>query len=353
MTPKATYIPQKISFWRRVKIKIFKTLRLRQGPSIKLYNGYGNQNNCVIYGHAFSLCPLPRKTYRNFFLFNSLALLRLFMVQPKAGATVKLFFEDAEYETLTEKDGFFKFQWTPSVKLPSGSYKVKVILLKKKSANKVIASAEADVVIPSSTSFAFISDIDDTFLISHSSNLRKRLFVLLTENARSRRPFAGAVKHYRQLHGIDDDNKADNPFFYVSSSEWNLYDYIKDFVQQQQLPQGVFLLNQIKTFSKLFATGQSNHHGKFTRIVKILEMYPLQKFVLLGDDSQKDIDIYTSIVEYFPQNVYCVYIRRVGSPVKENILLKQKIIESKDVLFFYFSHSEEAILHSQKIGLIN
>ena len=118
------------------------------------------------------------------------------------------------------------------------------------------------------------------------------------------------------------------------------------------LPDGVCLLNQVKTFSKLFATGQNNHSGKFTRVVKILEAYPQQKFVLLGDDSQKDIDIYASIVEHFPQNVYCVYIRRVGTPEKPHILLKQKAIEKKGVRFCYFAHSEEAILHSKEIGLI-
>ena len=78
----------------------------------------------------------------------------------------------------------------------------------------------------------------------------------------------------------------------------------------------------------------------------------VQKFILLGDDSQKDIDIYSSIVEHFPQNVYCVYIRRVGTPEKPHVLLKQQTIEKKGVLFCYFSHSEEAILHSKKIGLI-
>ena len=182
--------------------------------------------------------------------------------------------------------------------------------------------------------------------------MRKRLFVLLTENARSRKPFEGAVAHYRQLHGFNDQDPANNAFFYVSSSEWNLYDYIKDFLKEHQLPDGVCLLNQVKTFSKLFSTGQNNHSGKFTRIVKIIEAYPLQKFVLLGDDSQKDIDIYTSIVEHFPQNVHCVYIRRVGAPEKENVLFKQKIIETKGIHFYYFAHSEDAISHSQKIGLV-
>jgi phosphatidate phosphatase APP1 len=352
MSSEATYIPQKISLRQNILIRLFQIFRLRNGASIKLYNGYGNSNNCVVYGHAFSLCPMPRKNYRNFFLFNSLALLRMFMVKLKGGATVKLFFEDMEYETETEKDGFFKFQWQPKSSLTAGTYQAKVVLIKKRTKNKVVATAAADVIVPSSTSFAFISDIDDTFLISHSSNLRKRIFVLLTENARSRRPFEGAVKHYRLLHGIDDDDKANNAFFYVSSSEWNLYDYIKEFVKEKQLPEGVFLLNQIKTFSKLFATGQGNHNGKFTRIVKIIEMYPKQKFVLLGDDSQKDIDIYSAVVEYFPNSISCVYIRRVRTPEKPHVREKQKDIEKAGVVFLYFAHSEEAILHSRSAGFI-
>jgi phosphatidate phosphatase APP1 len=352
MTEEATYIPEKLSIIQKIQFSLFKIFRLRKAASVKLYKGFSNGTTCYIYGHALSLSPLDKKHYRSFFLYNAIALLRLFMVRPIRNATVKLVWNNNIYETITARDGFFKFEWDSNYLLQPGKYSVRIMLIKRNTSNTIKAQAEANIIVPSSTSYSFISDIDDTFLISHSSNLRKRLFVLLTENARSRKPFDGAVKHYRMLHGIDDEQVSDNAFFYVSSSEWNLYDYIKEFVQEYKLPEGVFLLNQIKTFSKLFSTGQNNHGGKFTRIVKIIEAFPQQKFVLLGDDSQKDIDIYTSIVEHFPQSVYCVYIRRVGTPEKENVLLKQNLIEEKGVLFLYFAHSQEAILHSQKIGLI-
>lgn len=351
MCPKASYIPQRISFIQKVKIKIFRLFRLRRGPSLKLYTGFGNEHTCTIYGHALSLCPLPRKNYRKFFLVNSLALLRLFMVKPMKNATVKLLWNGIEQEAVTAKDGFFKFEWQPSPQLAPGSYPVKALLMKRGSDRKITATAEAEIIVPSRTSFAFISDIDDTFLISHSSNLRKRLFVLLTENARSRRPFEGAVQHYRLLHGVDDNTESDNAFFYVSSSEWNLYDYIREFIRQNKLPEGVLLLNTIKTFSKIFSTGQSNHDGKFFRIMRILEAYPEQKFILLGDDSQKDIDIYASVVQYFPQNIYCVYIRRVREPEKPHVREKQKEIEAAGVKFFYFAHSDEAMAHSKATGI--
>ncbi len=349
---KATYIPQKISLRKKINIKIFQFFKLSNSPSLNLYTGFGNGNNFVLYGHALSLSPLQRKSYRQFFLFNAVALLRLFMVKPLKNSTVKLLWENEELITTTENDGFFKFEWTVLQQLPAGTYSVKALLIKKGTTNKILANSEANIVVPAQTNYNFISDIDDTFLISHSGNLRKRLFVLLTENAHSRIPFDGAVKHYRFLHAASVDNPSTNAFFYVSSSEWNLYGYIKEFIQQQKLPDGVFLLNHIKTFSKLFSTGQNNHNEKFTRIVKIIEMYPLQKFILLGDDSQKDIDIYSAIVEHFPQNIYCIYIRMLHKLPKSLVIEKQKFIEKKGIHFLYFPHSEVAIEHSKSIGLM-
>ncbi len=352
MTSGATYIPEKISFNQKVQFKFFKFFRLQKGASLKLYKGFANHKSCYIYGHALSISPIKKKHFRNFFLYNFIALLRLFMVRPIKNAVVVLQWKNKTYTAKTAADGFFKFEWAHEEQLLPGLYEVEAMLMKRNSTNIVKARISGTLIVPSATDYSFISDIDDTFLISHSSNLRKRLFVLLTENAKSRKPFEGVVTHYRMLHGVDDADPSDNAFFYVSSSEWNLYDYIKDFLKEKQLPDGVCLLNQIKTFSKLFSTGQNNHSGKFTRVVKIIDAYPYQKFVLLGDDSQKDIDIYASIVEHFPQNVYCVYIRKVGSSEKSRVLLLQKSIEQKGVLFCYFSHSEEAILHSKKIGLI-
>ena len=259
MTNVATYIPEKLSLIQKIQLKIFKFFRLQNGATIKLYKGFANSQYCHIYGHALSLSPLKKKHFRNFFLYNTIALLRLFMVRPIKGAVVTLQWQNKTYTSTTASDGFFKFDWEHDQTLLPGQYEVEIILTKRNSTNIVKARSMGQIILPSPTAFSFISDIDDTFLISHSSNLRKRLFVLLTENARSRKPFDGAVKHYRLLHGVDDKDPANNTFFYVSSSEWNLYDYIKDFLKEYQLPDGVCLLNQIKSFSKLFSTGQNNH----------------------------------------------------------------------------------------------
>lgn len=341
--------PPQLSFYNKIKRWFFKSVRLSNSPAIKLYTGFGNNQSCFVYGHALALSPLSRKKYRNNFLYNTLALLRLFMVKPIAGAEIKMVWEEISYTAISETDGFFKFEWRSETKLLPGCYTVQADLIQKTSGN-ISASAKASLIIPSVNEFAFISDIDDTFLISHSSNLRKRLFVLLTENAHSRKPFEGVVKHYQLLHTAGAGTT--NPFFYVSSSEWNLYNYITEFSKENKLPDGVYLLNQIKRFKDVFKTGQNNHSTKFMRIVRILEAYQGQQFVLLGDDSQEDPNIYASVVSYFPKKIFCVYIRSVSKRIKPAVVNKLKEIEAMGTLTCYFKHSSEAIEHSKKIGLI-
>ena len=336
---------------KSIKEKILFALRLSDQPQVKLYNGYGNQQSCVIFGHVFSLSPVPRKKYRDNFLSNTLALLRLFLVKPVKQATLQLVWQNKLYTTKSAADGFFKFEWIPGLQLSAGTYEVQVQLLDH--SNNIRTQGKANLLIPHQNQFAFVSDIDDTFLISHSGNLRKRLFVLLTENARSRVPFEGVVNHYQQLSLAGAASETVNPFFYVSSSEWNLYDYIKEFSSVHKLPQGVYLLNQVKTISQILKTGQNNHSTKFMRIARVMEAYAQHQFVLLGDDSQEDPFIYTKIAEHFPGKLKCVYIRQVTAKRKQpvdEVLLK---LAASGIQYCYFKHSSEAVIHSMELGLIS
>ncbi|MEO7445951.1 MAG: phosphatase domain-containing protein [Ferruginibacter sp.] len=351
MEDKSSIQIPKSNAWGKIKEWFFKKLRLTDNPAVKLYEGFGNPGHCQVFGHALTLGPLPRKKYRNIFLFNTLAVLRLFMVKPIKSASIRLFFNDITLDTKTEKDGFFKFEWNNPVPLKPGKYKVSARLAHK-SGKFFIAEAHAEIDIPHPSKFAFISDIDDTFLISHSGNLRKRLYVLLTENARSRDPFEGVVNHYTLLSHAGALPELDNSFFYVSSSEWNLYEYIREFIEVHKLPQGVLLLSQMKSFSGVFKTGQNNHKTKFMRIVRILEAFPDQNFILLGDDTQEDPNIYASVIEHFPGQIFCVYIRMVSQKPKAAVEERLREIVKAGTLICYFRHSAEAVIHSKANGII-
>ncbi|TDH20043.1 DUF2183 domain-containing protein [Segetibacter sp. 3557_3] len=341
-------------FVKRIKKKLLHWVRLTNDPVVKVYQGYGFGSRLVVFGHVFTLSPLPRKKYRKNLWTNTLALLRSFMVRPVRDASVRLRWKDKCVQVSTAADGFFRFELDIEQQLPPGKHQVEVEWVHDSPNSHVVKGAgKGSVLISPPNKFTCISDIDDTFLISHSSNLRKRLYVLFTKNAHSRKPFEGVVSHYRLLakSGSRDTNMP-NPFFFVSSSEWNLHDFITEFSNKNSLPQGVYLLNQVKRLRQLLNTGQNNHSTKFTRIVRIIEAFPNQSYVLLGDDSQQDPYIYAAIVEHFPGRIKSVYLRHVYDKNVDKVKEVVKKIEAKGIPCCHFTSSAEAIEHSFNIGLL-
>lgn len=330
--------------------KLLNFFRLTAQPTIKVYHGYGHDHNLTIFGHLFSLSPFPRKTYRQSFLRNTFSLLRLFIVKPLPATTIELEWKGKKISTTSSEEGFFKFDWKDEAPFEFGWFPVKVTARRQ---GATIATSIGRILIPHPTQYIVISDIDDTFLVSHSAHMAKRLKVLFTQNARSRKPFDSVVKHYQLLSYAATDKSTPNPFFFVSSSEWNLYEYILEFTAVNKMPRGIFLLSQLKGLSELLKTGQNNHMTKFTRIARIMEAYPHQRVILLGDSSQQDPVIYQSIVEHFPKQVHAVYIRDVFEKKFEEVQQVVATMQQAGVPCLFFKKSEEAILHSVKIGLVD
>jgi phosphatidate phosphatase APP1 len=341
-------------FIKRMKEKLFSWIRLTNRPVVKVYHSYGGNGEIVVLGHVLKTSPLPRVKYRRNFWTNTMALIRLFIVKPIPRAKVSLTFQGKTVEQVTENDGFFRFQWSPH-KMPSAGWHRVQVTLAEGIVNKYhgTVTGEGEIYIPHVKQYAIISDIDDTFLISHSSNLRKRLFVLLTENAYSRKPFEGVVNHYQALAHAGTVPQEPNPFFYVSSSEWNLYDYIREFSKKNELPKGIYLLSQMKQLTEAWKTGQNRHGTKFFRITRILQAFPAQDFILLGDDSQQDPVIYASVVDHFRDQIKAVYLRNVFH--KNEKVVKEAIarMHAAGVEVCHFKHSAEAMEHSYRIGLIS
>lgn len=342
---------KKISLTKKIKRKIFFLLRLNHHPVIKVYHGYGNDEKIIVMGHVLKLSPFPRKTFRSKWLVNLFSMLRLFMIIPFSNAKISIEWQGIVYNTEAEDDGFFRFEFFPEVPPNKGWQKVLVRLEEEKYRIHNMQCI-GEIYIPFPSQHGFISDIDDTFLISHSARLRRKLYVLFTKNAHSRKPFKGVVNHYNLLARHNQVNGNSNPFFYVSGSEWNLYSLIIEFSRSNHLPKGIFLLSSMKGLMQLWKSGSNNLMTKFTRIVRIIEAFPHLQFVLLGDDSQMDVSIYLSVVKHFPGKIFAVYIRQVGKTINAETEERIKEIESHSVHCCYFKHSSEAIIHSETIGLI-
>ena len=104
--------------------------------------------------------------------------------------------------------------------------------------------------------------------------------------------------------------RADNPIFYVSSSPWNLYEHLDEFLALHRIPAGPLLLRDWGLSRHGFAPGGGHSH-KLDKIRGVLETFERLPFILIGDSGQEDAEHYRTIVREFPGRIRCVYIRNV------------------------------------------
>ncbi len=315
---------------------------------LKLYQGYGHTHDMVLFGHVLEKPLKPVHENSRGALSNLLHLLNLFIVKPVGKQKVKTTWQGQTIEAVSEDDGFFLLEWQAAENTAAGIHKLPVTL----GDPGIGSETYGEIVVPFLTQYAFISDIDDTVMISHSATSIKRMKELLFKSPAQRRVFEDVVKHYQLLALSNTVSEQPNPFFYVSSSEFNLYDYLVAVFTLNKLPQGSFLLNQIKKWYQLFKTGKTKHEGKLLRILRLFVHFPQQRFVLFGDNSQSDPFIYERLTEKYSDRIAAVYIRNVAKTNEAATAAVLKKIEARNIAVLQFTHSGEAISHSRAIGLI-
>ncbi|MDF2192949.1 phosphatase domain-containing protein [Paraflavitalea sp. CAU 1676] len=319
--------------------------------NVKVYDGYGHTHNLVVFGHVFGSRPAVQHQFTNRLLVNIIHLLKLFFVQPVPRANLRLHWRGQVMETRSEDDGFFKFEWQSAQEVSAGWHPVTVEYIDEN--GRSAASGDGMIYVPHSTQYVFISDIDDTVMVSYSATKFRRLKELLTRNPHTRQQFEKVADWYRQLAYAHTAEATPNPFFYVSSSEWNLFDYLQEFFVFNKLPKGIFLLNQVKRWFQLFQTGKTKHAGKILRIVRIIEVFPRQQFVLIGDNSQHDPDIYTTIAAKHPEKIFAIYIRNINADQEAHTRKTLALASDVGIHTCLFKYSDEAAAHGRTIGLID
>jgi phosphatidate phosphatase APP1 len=317
-------------------------------PILQLYRGYANDQELIVMGHVFKTLydyDFQKKNFK-----NATSIVNLFRIKTIRNFDVYLKFGHQEIHSKTLDDGYFKF-CIPIQDEPNFGWMEYEVSIRYKSET---ITAKGSFIRPHEGNLGIISDIDDTFLISHTRNVFRKIYILLFKNVNDRKVFNDVVPHYQALSSAGRNNKEEkNAFFFVSSSEWNLYNFIVKFTKIHRLPRAVILLKDIKTgITDFFMSGRGNHDHKFDKIKHVLEFYPNLQYVLLGDDSQHDPVLYERICKIFPVTVKAVYIRQTGKHKKETTKTILKNLEALDIAVCYFKDSSEAIMHSKSIGII-
>jgi phosphatidate phosphatase APP1 len=211
-------------------------------------------------------------------------------------------------QTVTDHEGYFTVDLTLPTPPTPGWQQVALAALAPISGER-LAQATAEVLVPPATArFGVISDIDDTILQTQATNLVRSAWVTLLQNAATRLPFPGVAVLYRALQA-GAAGAEENPIFYVSSSPWNLYDFLAEFMQLHGIPSGPIFL---RDYGIDMLTHTLSHEHKLDAMHRVLDAYPHLPFVLIGDSGQKDPELYTRLAAAYPGRVRAIYIRDVS-----------------------------------------
>ena len=143
-----------------------------------------------------------------------------------------------------------------------------------------------------------ISDVDDTVISTNVPDKLKMILTVTLLNEHTRKPLEGVAAFYRALQKGKTGNE-DNPIFYVSSSPWNLYTLMLEFLKVQQIPIGPLFLRDFG--DHLIFSLQDRHSHKISNIKKILDTFRHLPFVLIGDSGEQDPEIYRANSRGVPQ----------------------------------------------------
>lgn len=269
--------------------------RTGHGRDIDAYIGYATPEHVILRGRVLSglrhITPgADQSKWTNF-----RQILGMFMTDEVRGATVR----SGSVEAQSDEEGYF------TLALPRDDrtgWSTEDIYVDGRddpvSCRVFVASDKAQ--------FMVISDIDDTMLETGAYSLVRNLYTSFTGNSGTRRIFADAIDLMTRLN-----NGGQNPVYYVSSSPWNLHDFLADIFTNSGLIEGPMFLRDLGiSETKLITEGHGNHKG--ASIDHILRANPDLPAVLLGDTGQHDAQIYRDVIERHPDRIIAVGLRTPG-----------------------------------------
>ena len=318
------------------------------------YMGFGNAETARLKGRVLEDKKIQESKETDRAWQNLKNMYRHFETDEVPNALVKAKFFEKQVETVTDREGYFSFQLESfSAETNKLWHDVELELLKPLGEKNQEVKTKGQILIPPKTAkFGIISDIDDTILKTNVNNKLKMILTTLLSNAHTRIPFAGVAAFYKALQkGISGDEN--NPIFYVSSSPYNLYPFLVKFLNLQEIPLGPIFLKDFGTHTP-FTSGDHKTH-KLENIKNVLETYPDLKFVLIGDNSEQDPEIYRQVVKEYPQKIRTIYIRKVKKKFKNEADVEKLIseVQKSGSQLLFTPDSEFAATHAAGENLIS
>jgi phosphatidate phosphatase APP1 len=317
------------------------------------YLGYGSEKVSYIRGRVLENKGITGASPTDSLWKNLGNMFKRFESDEVADTELRFTYNQKEYSLLTDEEGYFELNFEAGKPTSTAVWQEgELEIIKAPIPFTPGIKSICRILFPHpSASFGIISDIDDTIVETNATSLLKMASSTFLNNAKTRSPFQGISAFYKALE--KGNTNAINPIFYVSSSPWNLYDLLLEFLQTHDIPLGPLLLKDYGIDNKsLLSQGHQTH--KYFQISRILQTYPSLSFILIGDSGQEDPSIYRQVIQDFPNRILSVYIRDVNIPkhAQKTLLIIEQATHTK-VPMLLVKDSMAAAAHAVQMGYIS
>ena len=191
------------------------------------------------------------------------------------------------------------------------------------------------VHVPAAEGVVVVSDIDDTIKLTEVTERKRLIERTFLEEFQAVPGMAQTYQEWAAKRAT---------FHFVSSSPWQLYEPLREFTEREGFPGATFHLKSVRfrdtTFFDLFKKGSET---KPLAIRPILERYPEQKFILVGDSGEEDPEVYAGIYREFPGRVLRIFIRNVTKARRDDERFAKVFEGIDDAAWVLFEDPKELV----------
>lgn len=168
-----------------------------------------------------------------------------------------------------------------------------------------LGQISSQVFLAQRSGISVVTDIDDTIKMTEVNSRRRMLLRTFAEPFESIDGMATAYQRWAQQGAL---------FHYVSSSPWQIYDAINDFLVSENFPPGSMHLKWFRLRDEIFKRWQIlRRKSKGGVIRNLIRRLPGRTFILVGDSGERDPEIYAKLASKYPSQVARICIRQIDA----------------------------------------
>ena len=288
-----------------LRVRFDARFNRNQPRHIAAYRGYADDRTLELTGRVLANTPMGGPTEEADWWDNLIDAYRRFGSDEVPGADVEVNFRGKRAIATTDGEGYYRL----SMEVPAATQDSLWSEAEVSLPDGTLATRQPVLQVLPGARFGIISDIDDTVLYSGITHWKTAAQLTFLGNARTRKPLPGVALFYQALQaGADGHGR--NPLFYVSSSPWNLYDLLDDFMALNAIPPGPIFLRDLGTDAGKFIKSPGHGH-KLEQARELVHRFSALRWVLLGDSGQADAELYAEAAGECGERIAAIYIRDV------------------------------------------